>query len=268
LVTASARIRPGMIIEKINGVTIDPGMDISPLLNHRAGQSTLLSLFDVTNNVRLDVTVKPISTAEQDELLYQRWVKQRRELVEKLSHGTVGYVHVRGMTDESYRETYSQALGRDSQKKALIVDTRWNGGGNLHDMLETFLSGKPYLEFLPRGQSLGWEPDRKWQTKSVVLAGESNYSDAHLFPWVYQHFGVGKIVGMPVPGTGTAVWWEVLQNPKLILGIPEVGFRDEKGQFMEKTQVEPDVKVRNDPKSITEGKDLQIEKAVEILMQN
>ena len=96
----------------------------------------------------------------------------------------------------------------------------------------------------------------------------SNYSDAHLFPWVYQHFGVGKIVGMPVPGTGTAVWWEVLQNPKLILGIPEVGFRDEKGQFMEKVQVEPDLKVRNDPKSIAEGKDLQLEKAVGILMQN
>ncbi len=72
---------------------------------------------------------------------------------------------------------------------------------------------------------------------------------------------------MPVPGTGTAVWWETLQDPRLILGIPEVGFRDEKGQFMEKTQVEPDVKVRNDAKSIGEGKDLQLEKAVEILMK-
>ena len=72
--------------------------------------------------------------ADQDELLYQRWVKQRRELVDKLSNGTVGYVHVRGMNDESYRETYSEALGRDSKKKALIVDTRCNGGGNLHDV--------------------------------------------------------------------------------------------------------------------------------------
>ncbi len=75
--------------------------------------------------------------------------KQRRELVDKLSNGTVGYVHVRGMNDESYRDTYSEALGRDSKKKALIVDTRYNGGGNLHDILATFLSGKPYLEFLP-----------------------------------------------------------------------------------------------------------------------
>jgi tricorn protease len=257
-----------MIIEKINGVTIDPGMDVSPLLNRRAGQPTLLSIFDVAKNLRFDVTVKPISTADQDELLYQRWVKRRRELVDKLSNGTVGYVHVRAMNDESFRETYSEALGRDSAKKALIVDTRFNGGGNLHDALATFLNGKPYLEFLPRGQSIGWEPNERWHRKSVVLAGESNYSDAHLFPWVYQHFGIGKLVGMPIPGTGTPVWWELLQDPRLIFGIPEVGFRDEKGQFMERTQVEPDIKVLNDAKSIGEGKDPQIEKAVEFLMQD
>jgi tricorn protease len=267
LVIASAPIQAGMIIEKINGVTIDPGMDYSPLLNRRAGQPTLLSIFDPAKNTRFEVTVKPINTGDQDELLYQRWVKKRREFVDKQSNGTVGYVHIRGMNDESYRETYSEALGRDSKKKALIVDTRFNGGGNLHDILATFLSGKPYLEFLPRGQSIGWEPNEKWYRKSVVLAGESNYSDAHLFPWVYQHFGIGKLVGMPVPGTGTAVWWEVLQDPRLILGIPEVGFRDEKGQFMEKTQVEPDVKVRNDAKSTGEGQDPQLERAVEILMQ-
>ncbi|MBV9105270.1 MAG: PD40 domain-containing protein [Verrucomicrobia bacterium] len=268
LITASATVRAGMIIEKINGVTIDPGMDFSSLLNHRAGQPTLLSIFDEAKNVRFDVTVKPISIGEQDELLYQRWVKQRRELVDKLSNNTVGYIHVRGMNDESYRDAYSEALGRESKKKALIVDTRYNGGGNLHDTLAVFLSGKPYLEFLPRGQSIGWEPNERWRGKSLVLASESNYSDAQLFPWIYQHFGIGKLVGMPVPGTGTAVWWEFLQDPRLIFGIPEVGFRDEKGQFMEKTQVEPDVKVRNDAKSIAEGKDNQLEKAVEILMQD
>jgi len=268
LITASASIQSGMIIEKINGTTIDPGMDFSPLLNHRAGQPTLLSIFDVQKNSRFDVSIKPISTADQDAFLYQRWVKQRRELVDKLSNGTIGYVHVRGMTDESYRETYSEALGRDNNKKALIVDTRFNGGGNLHDMLATFLSGVPYLENIPRGQSIGWEPDAKWDKKSVVLVGESNYSDAHVFPWVYQHFSIGKLVGMPVPGTGTSVLWEFLQDPRLILGIPEIGLRDEKGRFLEKTQVEPDIKVRNDAKSIAEGKDQQLEKAVELLMQD
>jgi tricorn protease len=267
LVTASAPILAGMIIEKINGATIAPGMEYDSLLNHQAGKPTLLGMFDPAKNSRFDVMVKPISTEEQEGLLYDRWVKQRRELVNKLSNGTIGYVHVRGMDDESYRETYSEALGRDSNKKALVVDTRGNGGGNLHDTLATFLSGQPYLEFLPRGQSIGWEPNEKWHRKSVVLAGENNYSDAHLFPWLYQHFQIGKLIGMPVPGTGTSVWWEVLQDPRLVLGIPEVGFRDEKGQFMEQTQIEPDIKVHNDPKSVAEGRDLQLEKAVEVLMQ-
>jgi C-terminal processing protease CtpA/Prc len=72
---------------------------------------------------------------------------------------------------------------------------------------------------------------------------------------------------MPIPGTGTYVWWETLLNPRLILGIPEIGARDEKGQLMEKTQVEPDIKVRNDQRSIAEGQDQQLEKAVAVLMQ-
>jgi tricorn protease len=267
LVTAAASVQAGMIIEKINGIAITSGMDISPLLNHRAGEPTLLSIFDPSKNTRTDLSIKPISLGEQGELLYERWVKQRRELVDKMSNGTVGYVHIRGMDDESYRDAYSEALGRESTKKALVVDTRYNGGGNLHDELATFLSGKQYLEFLPRGQNLGWEPLNKWDQKSAVLISESNYSDAHLFPWVYQHLKIGPLIGMPVPGTGTAVWWETLQDPTLIFGIPMVGFRDEQGHFMEKTQVEPDVKVLNDAKNIAQGEDQQLNKAIDLLKQ-
>ena len=182
LITASAPIQAGMIIEKINGITIEPGMDFNPLLNHRAGQPTLLSIFDVAKNTRFDVTIKPISTADQDELLYARWVKQRRELVDKLSNGTLGYVHVRGMNDESYRETFSEALGRDSKKKALIVDTRFNGGGNLHDNLATFLSGKPYLEFLPRGQSSVGSPVKNGKKRALFSPAKAITPTHSYFP--------------------------------------------------------------------------------------
>ena len=267
LVTARGEIQGGMIIEKIDGITLTPGMDISPLLNLKAGKATLLSILDPAKNNRFDVAVKPVSQAEQINLLYDRWVKKRRDLVDRLSNGTIGYVHVRGMTDESYRETFSEALGRQQTKKALIVDTRYNGGGNLHDQLTTFLSGKPYLKFFPRGQYLGWEPGSKWYKRTAVIANEGDYSDGMLFPWVYKHFQVGKFIGMPVPGTGTAVWWEFQQDPTLVFGMPEVGFVDENGNYMEKTQVEPDIEVMNDPKSVGEGRDLQIERAVAELMK-
>jgi tricorn protease len=263
----SGEVQAGIIIEKIDGVTITPGMDISPLLNLKAGKATLLGIFDPAKNARFDVTTKPVSQMELINLLYDRWVKRRRELVNRLSNGALGYVHVRGMNDESYRETFSDALGREQTKKGLIVDTRYNGGGDLHDQLTTFLSGKPYLKFFPRGQALGWEPNDKWYKNTTILANEGDYSDGMLFPWVYKHFKVGKFIGMPVPGTGTAVWWEFQQDPTLLFGIPQVGFVDDEGHFMEKTQVEPDIEVMNDPKSVAEGRDLQVERAVAELMK-
>jgi tricorn protease len=267
LFKAGVEIQPGMIIEKIDGNTLAPGVDISPLLNFKAGKPTLLSIFDPTKDLRFDARIKPISLAAEDELLYQRWVKKRRELVDKLSGGTIAYVHVRNMTDSSYRDVFSQALGRGVAKKALIVDTRFNPGGNLHDQLATFLEGQPYLKRMPRGQFIGWAPDQKWQRRSAVLGCEGNYSDGMLFPWLYKHFQIGKVVGMPVPGTGTAVWWEFQQDPTLLFGIPEIAMFDAQGNLMEKTQVEPDIEVMNDPKSVAEGRDLQIESAVAELMK-
>jgi C-terminal processing protease CtpA/Prc len=237
------------------------------LLNRQAGKRVSLSLLDPASGQRSEAVVKPITGGEENELLYRRWVKAERELVEKLSGGRVGYVHVRGMNDASYRDVYSEILGRHSAKEALVVDTRFNGGGNLHDELATLLSGKRYLEFLPRGQSLGFEPTGKWNKPSVVLMSEANYSDAHLFPWTYRHLGIGKLVGMPVAGTGTAVWWEPLQDRALVFGIPQVGFRDAKGNFMETAHIEPDVRVANDPARIAKGDDQQLEAAVKEVLK-
>ena len=134
--------------------------------------------------------------------------------MEELSGGKVGYVHVQGMNDQSYRTTYEDVLGKAAGKEALIVDTRFNGGGWLHDDLVTFLSGKKYLSFSPQGATpTASEPANKWTNPSTVLMSESNYSDAFIFPYAYKSLGIGKLIGMPVPGTGTAVWWEQQIDP-------------------------------------------------------
>lgn len=266
LVNAKVVLKPGMVIEKIDGVAIAAGAEFDSLLNRKAGKRVELSVFDPAKGKRFEQVVKPVALAEQNELLYKRWVKRQREMVDKLSNGRLGYVHVRGMDDESFRDVFSEALGRHSGKEALIVDTRFNGGGNLTDALATFLAGKRYLEFLPRGQSLGWEPTGKWIKPSIVLMSESNYSDAHLFPWTYRKLGIGKLLGMSVAGTGTAVWWETLQDDTLHFGIPEVGIRDEQGVFMEKALIEPDIRVANDPALIGAGRDEQTEAAVRALL--
>jgi Tol biopolymer transport system component/C-terminal processing protease CtpA/Prc len=261
------RVRPGMVIEKIGGSEIAPGAEYDSLLNHQVGKRLALTVLDPATGKRFEQVVKPIALTAENELLYQRWVRMERAMVDKLSGGKIGYVHVRAMNDHSYRDAVAEILGRDSGKLAEVVDTRFNGGGNLHDELATLLSGTRYLEFLPRGQSLGWEPVAKWTKPTDVLISESNYSDAHLFPWVYQHLHIGKLVGMPIAGTGTAVWWETQQDPTLYFGIPQVGFRDAQGHFMEKTDVQPDIRVRNDPEAEARGDDQQLEAAVKALLQ-
>jgi len=88
-----------------------------------------------------------------------------------------------------------------------------------------------------------------------------------MFPVVYKTLGIGKTVGMPVPGTGTAVWWENLQDQTLTFGIPQVGVMSMDGKYYENNQLEPDFKVFNDYLQVTTGKDQQLEKAVEVLLK-
>ncbi len=263
---AKSKVRVGHIIEKIDGQAVRADMDFYQLLNRKSGQLTLLSVFDPKANTRFEETVKPINRGEENELIYQRWVENRRKEVDAASAGKVGYVHVRGMNDQSYRNVVEEVLGKDINKDALIVDTRFNGGGWLHDDLATFLSGKKYMDMVPRGQKMGLEPMRKWTKPTTVLVGESNYSDAHLFPVTFKAYDIGKTVGMPVPGTGTAVWWERQIDPTLVFGIPQVGMVGLDGQYMENTQFEPDIKIKNEPAVILKGKDQQIEKAVQDLL--
>lgn len=267
LINEDKKVKTGVIIEKIDGDSIKAGENYNHLLNRKSGDKTLISYYDPSTGERWDEVVEPISWWSQNQLLYERWIESREEEAERLSGGKIGYVHVRGMNSGSFRELYDKALGKHNTKKALIVDTRFNGGGWLHDDLATFLSGEPYIQFVPRGQdNMGAEPLGKWQKPSAVLMSESNYSDAHLFPYTYKFFNIGKLIGMPVPGTGTAVWWEGMLDGT-VFGIPQVGMRDVKtGELMENNQLEPDIKVMNEPLKAANGSDQQLEKAVEHLM--
>ncbi len=264
---ASSKIQAGNIIESIDGQPLTADMDFYQLLNRKVGKLTLLNVYDPSSDKRWEETVKPISGGEEGELLYNRWVKNRREEVDKLSNGAIGYVHVRAMNDPSMRTVFEEALGRNIGKKAIIIDTRFNGGGNIHEQLSDFLSGKKYFDIVPHGQYVGSEPNDKWTKPSIVLIGESDYSDAHLFPVAYKLKGIGKTLGMPVPGTGTFVWWENQIDPTLVFGIPMGGWRTPDGKFCENNQLEPDIKVRNEPDIMTNGRDQQIEAAVEELLK-
>lgn len=265
---AGSKVKAGMIIEKIDGKAITADEDWATHLNRKAGIQVLLSVYDPVKNERFEESVKPISLAAEQSLLYDRWVETMRNMVEKLSGGKVGYVHVQGMNDGSYRTVYEDVLGKNADKEALIVDTRFNGGGWLHDDLVTFLGGKQYLTFAPYGfNAKGQEPLNKWVKPSCVLMSESNYSDAFIFPYAYKSLGIGKLIGKPVPGTGTAVWWETQIDPTLVFGIPMIATIGKEGRPTENLQLYPDIEVDLPYEAFINGKDTQLERAVMEMMK-
>lgn len=267
---ANLEVNAGDVITHIDGAAIDDA-NYFDLLEGKSGDRTRLTVVDPDGETR-DIVVRPISTGAESNLLYERWVRARRDLVEQLSGGRIGYMHVRGMNDASFRDFYAEVLGRNFDKEAIVVDTRFNGGGWLHDDLITFLTGTNYVDLYPRNDASntkGYPGDsaKRWTKPSIVVMSEGNYSDAHFFPWVYTELKVGDTVGMPVPGTATAVWWERLHTGDLIFGIPQVGTKGADGKYLENSELQPTHKVAIPPELAAEGRDTQIEKAVEVMLK-
>jgi len=264
------KMKKGDVIDKIDGVAITEADDWAKLLNHTAGKFTQINFHDPKTGGQFQETVKPIDAGmESYMLLYHRWVKRMEFLTDSLSGGKVGYVHVRDMDDPSFRVTFDKVLGRNIDKKALIVDTRFNGGGWLHDDLATFLSGKLYMTLRPQGNKTeGGESMNKWDKPSCVLMSEGNYSDAFMFPYIYKELKIGKLIGMPVAGTGTAVWWEDQIDNTLYFGIPMISTWGA-GETVptENHQLEPDIKVLNEYNKELAGEDQQLEAAVKEMLK-
>lgn len=257
----------GSVIEKIDGTAITKDMDYQPLLDGKAGKPVRLSVFNPSDGKRFDVVVRAISQSQQTDLLYERWVDRNRQLVDSLSGGRLAYVHVRKMDSGSFREVYRELLSDENRnREAVIVDERHNGGGWLHDDLCTLLSGKEYQKFIPHGKYIGSDPYNKWTKPSCVLMCEDDYSNGHGFPWVYKTLGIGKLIGTPVAGTMTAVWWETLING-MVFGIPQVGCQGMDGRFGENTQLNPDIEVYNSPEDFLAGHDTQLERAVREMLK-
>lgn len=262
---AYPEVKAGDIVAAIDGQEIKAGKDWYGLLTGKAGKKVDVTL---KKGGKKDVQIFVEPAYSDNALLYKRWVRQREAKVDEMTGGKVGYVHVQGMDSPSFRNVYSKALGKYRTAGALIVDTRHNGGGWLHDDLVTFLSGKAYVEYRPKGEYIGTDPYSKWTKPSCVLVCEDNYSDACGFPYAYQALGIGKLIGTSVPGTMTAVWWETQINSSLIFGIPQVGsWCLKEGHYSENHDVNPDIEVHNDPASYLRGEDKQLEAAVKEMLK-
>jgi C-terminal processing protease CtpA/Prc len=261
---AALKIGPGAIITSIDGLLFDKNKDLAAFLNRKAGKNVLISVQDSGKSV--EMVVQPISLSEESRLLYKRWVKKNQDEVDRLSSGQLGYIHIPGMSDGAYRTVFEETMGKFFNKKALVVDTRFNGGGDLVADLATFFSGKKFMDFAVDNRSAGFEPNFRWTKPIISLANEANYSDGHCYAYMIKELNLGKLVGQPIPGTCTFAGWEVLQDNAIRWGVPPLGVKGTDGKYLENAQTYPDVTVWNDYDKISAGKDQQLEEAIRLLL--
>lgn len=262
----SLGIGPGTIIRAIDGAPVLADRDFAGYLNHKAGKNTELTIL---NDGRLrKIMVRPVTPGEETELLYQRWVRRNRAETDSLSHGMLGYVHLPRMNDAAYRAVYDQVLGRYAGRKGIVVDTRFNRGGDLAPELSMFLSGVHVRDNVAGPLAVSSEPSFRWTQPSIVLAGESNYSDGSCFVYDYQYLHMGKIVGMPIPGSCTFQTGQSLQDRTLQWSCPTLGVKDLRGEYLEGRQTEPDIRVMNGFGEDAAGYDRQLETAIKVLLKD
>lgn len=218
------------------------------------------------------VTIRPISFAQARRLLYDQWLEQCRRHVEQASQGRLGYLHIRGMDMRSFhdfqRELYRVGYGRDG----LVIDVRDNGGGSTTDLLLTSLTQPRHAMTVPRGGGIGYPQDRmifaSWHKPVIVLCNQNSYSNAEIFSHAMKTLQRGKLVGVPTAGgvisTGSA--------PVNDLGYLRMPFRGwfliDTGEDMELNGAVPDVVLWPHPLDAANGRDRQLDKAIELLLED
>ncbi|HEX4608182.1 MAG TPA: S41 family peptidase, partial [Urbifossiella sp.] len=262
-------IRPGDVVVAIDRTELTPKVNVSQLLNNKAGEGVLLDVASdpADKKTRRRVEVYPIARDKSSDLMYDRWVDANAAAVAKQSGGKIGYIHIPGM-DEAGLEKFMRALYSDNfDKEAVVIDVRYNGGGFTHDQVLNYLSGKEHTFFRQRDGGEGLvlrNYDRRFTRPVAVMANNRSYSDAEIFPHAFRSLGLGKVVGQATGGfvIGTT-------STRLIDGstlrLPRTGVYTAQGVNMEKQGVIPDVAVETDPADYAKGIDTQLARAVVVL---
>jgi len=210
------------------------------------------------------VSLEPLSGAAQATLEYERWVEGRKAMVDKLSDGQIGYLHIKAMDAPSLAK-FQRDLLTNQSKKALIIDQRFNGGGGIdQELLQILGQRKAYQSTRGRDSLAFPRPIQAFFGPMVVLQNERSASNAEMFPDGFRALGLGKVIGVPtygaVIGTGS---YRLLDGSSI--RTPGFGVYTSKGENMENYGVPPDIHVDNTPADFLAGRDAQIEKAVEVL---
>lgn len=290
-----SRILPGEVIVSIDGVplapspTAQPTIDLDAALAGRAGKEVLVEVLasasPQTDPPASDTTpatqtrtllMVPLSIGAYDAKRYLDEVLDRRELVEKLSGGKLGYLHIRGMSEPSVRDFERDLYAAASGKQGLLIDVRDNGGGSTADILLSSLTAPSHAWTVPRGADPASIPhdayprDRRliysWSRPLSVLINQNSFSNAEIFAHAIRTTKRGKLVGAPTAGgvisTGSATLIDgtTVRTPFRGWYLPD-------GTDMENHGAQPDLGVVQTPEAEAAGTDPQLEAAVKELLE-
>ncbi len=259
-------IKVGDYVLAINGDELRADDDPWRLLRNRADAPVQLT---VNNRPSLDgarvVSYRPIT--DEQNLLYLEWVTGNMELVDKLSGGRLGYIHIPDMGVNGIRE-FIKWYYPQLRKQGLVVDVRANGGGNVSRMLIERFRRKVLAAGFSRTNEIGTTyPDGVFQGPLVCLLNENSASDGDIFPAMFREAGLGPLIGKRSWGGVVGITNRGNLIDGGVVNVPEFGFANTKGEWIiEGYGVDPDIQVENDPKAILEGHDTQLERGVTELL--
>jgi len=261
-----AGIEPGDYVIAISGREIGARENYYPLLTDTAGEEILVTLADDASggNAR-DVRLRPVGGGTLRRLLYDDRVRRNREMVESLSGGRLGYLHIAGMGLSNLVQFEEDLFAQGSDKDGLVIDIRGNGGGSVHDEILRFLDRQVYGYTTSRTRPPSQNPLELFTRPLVLLIDDSCYSDAEIFPMGWKALGLGPVVGTPTYGAVIGT-----NDVQLIDGtgfrVPGSGWYDVEGRNLENWGIEPDVRVDSVPEEGARGEDAQLLKAIEVLL--
>lgn len=255
----------GDIITAINGRSTLAGASPELLLRNQAGKQVLLDLKSKDGGTNRQVIVTPISTAREADLRYDEWELTRRERVEQLGGGQIGYVHLRAMGAADIAD-WAKGFFPVFNRPGLIIDVRHNRGGNIDAWILEKLLRKAWFYWQPRVGEPTWNMHYAFRGHVTVLCNEKTASDGEAFSEGFKRLGLGKVIG-------TRTWggevWLSAQRWLVDSGMAtaaETGVYGPEGEWLiEGHGVDPDIVVDNLPHATFNGQDAQLEAAVQHL---
>jgi tricorn protease len=265
-------IRPGDVILRIDGTDITDKVELAKVLNDKIGDMVVLHVASnpADPKTKRRVEIRGQSRTKISELMYERWITKNAAHVSALSKNRLGYIHIPNMSEPGLERFVRTLYSDNFDKDGIVLDVRFNGGGYTHDQVLAYLTGKEHTIFSHRTGETGLvlrSYDRKWTKPLTLLINNRSFSDAEIFPHAFRTWGLGKLVGQPTGGfvIGTR---EITLIDGSKFRTPRIGVHTIKGINMEKEGVMPDVYIEPHPDQWARGMDVQLEKAVEVLMDD